>query len=414
MPPSPPPPLPSLATPLARHALAIAPLAHGRVLIYGGYAGSTTKFGATRGGGFTPNAAYLLRHSTPEAELAAEAAQAAMPARLLAATETEAAAARALAQRPVHRRKGGSDGGGGGATAGAAATPHHRTAPVAQPPVASEAPASEEAGGADGAAASPAAGGDEAPAPADARREITELKRRLRASREEEAAAQAAVARRQREEAALRASLAETRREREAAEEEQHGQVTKLQALALHAEQLAEAEVAARTKLSAAHVVSARTMQKTLEEIERLLRAERKLRAAPRDALVAQLRANADMWAAEARTLASETQLPSGAEGAAEGTAGSPEAAAAAAGAGLAAIDRIFARATMSQRQLLSELDVLRAEIVTRPCPSARCARGAPRRPTVPPPRAAMEAEGARAEAVLATAMRERARRRRR
>jgi hypothetical protein len=58
---------------LARHGHGICAIAAGEVIIYGGYAARAEKLGRTSDGGFAPNRAYLLRHSTPAAAAAANA-----------------------------------------------------------------------------------------------------------------------------------------------------------------------------------------------------------------------------------------------------------------------------------------------------------------------------------------------------
>ena len=56
---------------LHRHGHAVAPLSFGELLVYGGYAATTTKMGVVSAGGFAPNLACLVMHSTPAAALAA-------------------------------------------------------------------------------------------------------------------------------------------------------------------------------------------------------------------------------------------------------------------------------------------------------------------------------------------------------
>ena len=57
--------------PLARHGHGMACISRGEIVVYGGYAGATTKLGRTLPGGFAPNRGYFLQHSTPAAHAAA-------------------------------------------------------------------------------------------------------------------------------------------------------------------------------------------------------------------------------------------------------------------------------------------------------------------------------------------------------
>ena len=58
-------------TPMARHGHAMASISKGEIIVYGGYAATSTKLGRTTLGGFAPNKAYFLQHSTDAAKAAA-------------------------------------------------------------------------------------------------------------------------------------------------------------------------------------------------------------------------------------------------------------------------------------------------------------------------------------------------------
>ena len=57
---------------LARHGHSIASISYGEVIVYGGYAATSTKMDVDATGGFAPNRAAILLHSTPAAALAVE------------------------------------------------------------------------------------------------------------------------------------------------------------------------------------------------------------------------------------------------------------------------------------------------------------------------------------------------------
>ena len=83
---------PPLAPPLSRQGHGACSIGSGSVLVYGGYASTTTKLGRTSVGGFAPNRAYLLQHSTPAAAEAARKFETELPEAIAAAEAAEAEA----------------------------------------------------------------------------------------------------------------------------------------------------------------------------------------------------------------------------------------------------------------------------------------------------------------------------------
>ena len=125
------------ASPLGRHGHGIASISNGEVIVYGGYAATSEKLGTTSAGGFVPNRAYVIRHSTPEAAKAVQKAEAEFAKQALAASET-AAISVTFGSR-LRRRSSSST------TAGAAST----AAETSKDTAASDATASELASAAD-------------------------------------------------------------------------------------------------------------------------------------------------------------------------------------------------------------------------------------------------------------------------
>ena len=124
------------ASPLGRHGHGIASISNGEVIVYGGYAATSEKLGTTSAGGFVPNRAYVIRHSTPEAAKAVQKA------------EAEFASRRSLRARQLQSRSPGSRPrrrSSSSTTAGAAST----AAETSKDTAASDATASELASAAD-------------------------------------------------------------------------------------------------------------------------------------------------------------------------------------------------------------------------------------------------------------------------
>ena len=93
-------------------------------------------------------------------------------------------------------------------------------------------------------------------------------------------------------------------------EAEHQGLISKLHAFATNAQQLDQVADVTRLKLSACHVISARSMQQTLTELTRLLRGEKALKASTKAAVLDHLSETTDAWKREAMLLCNEVQLP--------------------------------------------------------------------------------------------------------
>ena len=152
------------------------------------------------------------------------------------------------------------------------------------------------------------------------------------------------------------------------AEDAQHETVMQLQAFAGRAEQLREVAHVTALKLSTNHVISARTMERTLLELTRILDEEPQLRESPRRELVAFLKESSEAWGREAHGLVDEVQMPRTAAAVATAERGDADADADADApvASNTEVQALFARALMSKNELLLELERLQAEVVTK------------------------------------------------
>jgi hypothetical protein len=263
----------SAACGLGRHGHGICAIGAGEVLIYGGYAARAAKLGRTSEGGFAPNGAYLLRHSTPAAAAANRKATAQlgheMEVSITNTTTNQPGDAQGEAQVKVDSAAS-TNGSRLHVSASAAALTDAVPGPQAQPArtlaTVASAPTLRASSGGPSHAPIPTTGTNMSVEASD---DLEALRAILRAKSVEEAVRRERVEALRAQVAAAQSDAVDAARCGEAAVLEHHQIMTTLQSYAARAEQLEQITSQTNMKLTTCHVISASTMARTLDDMAR-------------------------------------------------------------------------------------------------------------------------------------------------